>query len=495
MTVTLEHITERFSLKTALDSVSLKFEGGKIHAVVGENGAGKSTLAAILVGDRQPTSGTILLDSSPVVLKTPRQAAEYGIMQVHQRPLLAGCISVRDNILLGTEHTLDRSNGKPVPKRTILARLAVYADLWAPRLDMKALVNNLGGDQRFFTAILSALCRDPSVLVLDEPSASLNWEQRRLLYANLRSLAQSGLNIIIITHSMREAELYTDTVTVLNRGIVTARYPRSADFVPGSPGYVDFPEENRKATTWKAPAEHTTARGAVSFQNVTVRPVDRPALFSISFTARDRELTLIRGLQESGLGTLENVVTGMETTRSTGTFTIYHTHGGTVPESYTTSLFRHPLTPSVLRNCLHAGVAIIPSNRTFRGSNPQLTVAQILTVHYTGRNPTAYARELILKAGISISPDEPASSLSGGMLQRLILTRELDIKPDFIILCEPLQGLDSVSSTSLCGHLYALAQNGAAVIVLSAAGFPEEICSNIYILRDGKLEQTGGEHT
>ena len=486
MTITLESITERFLLKTALESVSTEFRGSSIHAVVGENGAGKSTLAAILCGSLQPSSGRILLDGTPSQLKTPREAAEKGIILVQQRPLLAGSISVKENILLGIEYQKDSRFWN---RKKILAELNVLRKTWAQDLSPDALVRNIGGDGRFFTALLGALCRHPSVLILDEPSALLNWEQRRMLYAGLRELAQHDMNIIIITHSMEEAALYTDTVTVLNEGRISAYYPRSKDFTPGSPGYIEFAVPDIGNSEVSHLQHPSSVSGCLSFESVTVRPQNRPGLFDIHLTARCGQLTLIRGLQESGLGTLENVMTAMETAKCSGTFTLSYNNGSDTI-SRRISLAHHPLTPEILRSRLHVRIAVIPSDRMFRGSNPQLSVKQILTAQHTADNSDEYARYLISKAGITISPDESAGNLSGGMLQRLILERELDLQPSFILLCEPLQGLDSHASAKLCERLYGLAESGCAVIVLSAADFPESFCSMIYTLKDGNLELT-----
>ncbi len=476
MTITLQQLSVQFSLKTALDSVSAEFTGSAVHAIVGENGAGKSTLASVLSGDRRQTSGTMLLDGTPVVFHTPRDAIAHGIVLVHQRPLLADSISVLENIMLGTEHS--------APKRQIRARLDACRARWCPSLPLKSLVRDIGGDGRFFTSLLGALCRAPQVLILDEPTALLSWEQKRALYANLRTAAEEGMNIIIITHSMEEAALYTDTVTVLKKGRLDAQYSRSRDFTAGSKGYVDF---TAAAVSTEQESEKAAAQDAslpvLSFDHITVRPAARPALFDICFKARRAQITLIKGLPEAGLETLENVITGMEISPCTGTVTIGST---------TVQLARRALTPALLRHNPDCRAAVVPSDRTCRGSHPSLTVEQLLTTYYTGSAPVSYAQELIDRAGIMIKPDEPAANLSGGMLQRLILERELDTHPQVLILCEPLQGLDSAASARLCGRIYDLCRKQTAVIVLTSGDFPEPYCRSVYSLKNGALTIQGG---
>lgn len=217
---------------------------------------------------------------------------------------------------------------------------------------------------------------------------------------------------------------------------------------------------------------------------ITSRPKNRPAIFDVSFSAQSGQISLITGLAESGLSTLENVVTGMEHAKTSGTFTI-ESDGSTKTISFDKQMY----TPAFMRNTLELTAAILPTDRTFRASNPHLTIEQMLTAHYAGKNHSEYAERLIAKAGISIKRTEKASALSGGMLQRLILARELEQNPKLIIFCEPLQGLDFAASEKICSLLYECAKNGAAVIVLTAADFPKELCARHYKLDSGRLRQ------
>lgn len=491
MTITLQNISRQFSQKKALDAISTEFAGSKIHALVGENGAGKSTLASILCGDREASSGTLFLDGTPAVFKNPRQAADRGIILVHQRPLLAESISVQENILLGLEHcpvSYGSFSAKPLTKKEALERLSAYKKQWAPELKLKTLVQNIGGDDRFYTSLLGALCRNPLVLILDEPSSFLNEAQRQHLYKNLRLLAEKGTAIIVITHSMAEARQYCDTVTSLAKGRITARYEHSADFKEGCAGYIDF---NTHGSTENARIlsnpKDNPMKNYISFSDVTVRPVNRPALFNVSFTVKSGCITLIQGLSESGLGTLEDLVTGMILFRSSGKVMLCCTSGTAEKTEITIDLSKKILTAAMLRGKNKNIAAIIPSDRTFRAANPDLNVGQILCVYYTGKNPASYAKKLIREADVAIKPEEKGEKLSGGMLQRLILARELDVNPAFLILCEPLQGLDSQAAEDMKSKLSLLAAQGKAVLILSASGFPEQFCQTVYTLSGGIL--------
>jgi ABC-type uncharacterized transport system ATPase subunit len=493
MNIALSHISKKYLHKTVLDNLSVSFEGGMIHALLGDNGAGKSTTAAILSGALHYDSGTILLDGNEVCFQNQRDAVRAGIVCVHQRPLLAESISVRENILLGTEYS---AAGKKLTRKEVLHEAEIFRQKWAPQLDLRAHIANLGGDERFYTALTAALICKPGVLILDEPSALLDWEQRRSLYANIRELACSGMNIIVITHIIQEAQLYTDTVTVLQKGKAAEQYEHSRTFtgtlhhennVSGfnSALQVSAAEDADNSTCAGTSCNSCKNKCAVSFSGITVRPKKRPALYDVSFTAGCGKLTLIKGLAESGLGTLENAITGMETTSEKGLFTIKSDSLRCI-----INLKSKKLTPDFLRHKTGMHTAIIPSDRTFRASHPKLSIGQLLCATQGGIVTRHYAERLIHKADIVIETEEKASALSGGMLQRLILARELDAGPQYIIACEPLQGLDTLSAAQTAELLASFASRGCIVLVLSSSDFPEKLCNTVYTLEGGKL--TGG---
>ena len=471
MDVVLEHISKRYLHKTVLEDLSLVFQGGMIHALLGENGAGKSTTAAVLSGALKPDGGRILIDGKAVRFFSPRDALRSGIVCVRQRPLIADGISVWENILLGTEYGVA---GKKLKKGEIFSRAELLKSKWAPHLNFRALAAHIGGDERFYTALISALIREPRMLILDEPSALLDREQRLSLYANIRELADKGMNVIVITHIMQEASLYTDTVTVLQKGKGAECCERSALYVP----------KTKSETLQLHTVRAEKSSDCISFEHIGVRPKKRPALFDVSFTAKSGGITLIEGLPESGLGTLENVVTGMENARTEGLCRIK-----TAERSLCVDLKSGKWTPYFLRTEAKLRTAIIPSDRTFRASNPDLSIEQFLCAMYGGKSADEYATRLIEKAKVSIRPDEKAASLSGGMLQRLILAREFENDPNLIIACEPLQGLDGKAAERTQKLLSDFTHRGAVVIVLSSSEFPKALCAAHYVLEGGGLRE------
>jgi ABC-type uncharacterized transport system ATPase subunit len=420
MTLELSDICLRYSKKIVLDNLSLTFEGGQIHALLGENGAGKSTTANIICGELTPDKGELLLDGKPVIFRSPKDAIQHGICYVHQRPLLADYITVKENLLLG----LNKEQKE---------RLLPQAKKWLPEVKLNSFVKDYGADTRFFIALTSALIKSPSLLILDEPSALLDDAQRTFLFENLRSLAQDGMNIIIITHNYDEAQKYCDTI--------------------------DFLEDGRLIKDYK-PLEHTLSVDELNNQKKT--SPDSEDFNIMGITVQKGKITLVKGLAEDGLDELEKKLIGLRA-------------------------LRQAQGPQWLND---KKLGIIPTDRKFTGSNPNLTIEQMLTaaLEIPENQKPDIALQMIQNSGVNIEPWEKCSCLSGGMLQKLMLEREFYNNPDFLILCNPLQGLDVETCKKICLRIYNAAQNGAYILILSYGAFPVEYSNIKYRLSNGHLE-------
>ena len=185
---------------------------------------------------------------------------------------------------------------------------------------------------------------------------------------------------------------------------------------------------------------------------------------------------MIYGQAEDGRDTLEDIITGMNFARQTGFLEIKDQNRDFSFKIKNGNFTRRILEKSPFK------FGIIPSNKSYRGSNPELTVKQLLTTMYSNSKEKDYVPYLIKKAGINILPDDKVSMLSGGMLQRLILEREIAKNPDIFIFCEPVQGLDSERSRKVFEGIRKIADDGKIVIVLAAEDFPKDLCEKIYSL-------------
>ena len=368
----LKDIHVKYSYKTVLRGINLTFEKGKIYSLLGENGAGKSTLAHVLCGDILPTSGEILLDDKKLNIKNPKDAIKSGIVCVHQRPLLAPSVSIRENLLIG----IDKKEESRIPQ---------LLDLWLPERKPSVLVKNLFPAETFTVSLMGALLKNPSVLILDEPP--------ELEKETLRKLSDSGLTVIIITHSFKEAVEKSDEVVLLKEGIVLEKTPAS---------------------------------------KITETDI-KQKLFGLTKTVAQPDFIEEKDITEEEVLKLRKEIVGSSPTM---------THS--------------------------RKIGYIPSDRTFRASNPNLTIFQLCSAYHTSFKQNIlekYSKELLRKAEVNIKLYEKASCLSGGMLQRIILEREIAENPEELYLFDPTHGLDVEATERLYSRLEALAKNGTKVII------------------------------
>ena len=358
----LKDICVKYSYKTVLTGVSLDFEPGKIYSLLGENGAGKSTLAHVLCGDILPTSGSIYLNQKKLKIRKPKDAIKCGIVCVHQRPLLAPSLSIRDNLRIGISHAMT----KKIPD---------FAQKWLPGRKLSEITGTLNQEEIFMTSLTGALLKNPSLLILDEPPF--------LETQKIRELAQSGLIIILITHSFKEALEKSDQVILLKDGSVLEK---------------------------RAAAEITEAD-------------IKQKLFGLTKT-----VTIPDFIEEKNISENEVLVNRKQT----------------------------------------KGIGYIPSDKSFRASNPNLTIFQLCTAYHTNEKQhqlEEYAHSLLKKAEVNIRLNEKALCLSGGMLQRLILERELAENPEELYLFAPTHGLDLEATERLFSRLEGLAKSGTKIII------------------------------
>ena len=377
--LSLKDINVKYSYKTVLTGVSLDFEPGKIYSLLGENGAGKSTLAHVLCGDILPTGGSIYLNQKKLKIRKPKDAIKNGIVCVHQSPLLAPSLSIRDNLRIGISHKMTK-------------RIPEFVQNWLPGRELTEEVRNLSEVEVFNTSLTGALLKSPNVLILDEPPF-LNKEK-------IRKLADSGLIIIIITHSFKEAIEKSDEVILLKDGTLLEKTPAA-----------QITEEDIKEK-----------------------------LFGLTKTLTIPDFIEEKDISEDEVMRLREKISG-------------------------SSL---KMTKTASPKMTEHSIGYIPSDKTFRASNPNLTILQLCSAYHTEKKQAdleEYSRELLKKADVNIKLYEKALCLSGGMLQRLILERELAENPEELYLFDPTHGLDVEATERLYRRLEGLAKKGTKIII------------------------------
>lgn len=483
-TLAVSHLSKHFTRKKALDDVSLVFETGRVYALLGENGAGKSTLASLLSGDAEPTAGTITLDETPAAFRSPHDALLAGIAMVRQQPLLADELTVLENCMLGNEKT---GAAGFLKKKDALAELLKLEREWNFSVETDKKAGTLPAPERLFATLLANLYHEPRFLILDEPSATLDEQQRETLFSTLRDKAHLlDMCIIFITHNIQEALDYADWITILQKGhvvfseditqtkptvstIADMLFARKESFsFTAHPLQADSLEFIEKTATLKAGNVPV-----LELRDVTVRPDEGAALFNISFTVPEGQLTCISGMRESGMDTLEDLITGMSSSSSRISGEILF-EGSAVKA----------LSPRFLRS---KGTSVVPFRKMIRGSHPDLTIAELLGS--TGRD----ASKILKQVQTDITLHEKVKALSGGMLQRLIVARELDSSPSFVIMSSPSYGLDRFSTGKIAETVEALLSRGATVLVLGEESGLAPLCTNRYQLVSGHLAPVPAE--
>lgn len=473
MLIELQNINKDYSGKKVLNGISLSFSSGTINALLGENGAGKSTLASILCGDIKPSSGSILIDRSKCSFDSAKDAISKGIILVHQKPLLASSISVKENILLFSENDAGNISLTKAFKR-IDGKLNALRQQWAPSLDLNCIIKDAGGDCRFYTALLGALLREPSCLILDEPAALLNADQRDALYANLEKLCASGVTVIVITHSSSEAARYARSVTLLKDGVLFRQFADGYEYgewvkEEQKSGFI--PKQGASLTD----ITNTSAKKGtcLDVRNISAFPKNKCAVFNADIKTDFSSITVVKSGSDGALSTIEDIVTGMAD---------FDYKGSVLYEGNSVRKYDSVFLRSVK-------AALIPEDKNIRASNSNLSVEQMLSVYNLNcpsKEINLLAQKIIEKANVNIKPEQKVSSLSGGMLQRLIIERELSLNGDLIILSHPLQALDFAAQNELCRRLISLKENGKAILIIGGDDFPLSYCDRVYAVEDGK---------
>jgi ABC-type uncharacterized transport system ATPase subunit len=455
--VEMRRITKRFGTLIADDQVDLTVPKGTIHALVGENGAGKSTLMNMLYGLYFPDSGEILIHGKPVTLHGPGDAIKQGIGMVHQHFMLVPPLSVAENIVLGAEPpALAR-----FPRREAIRRVEELSSRYGLRVDPTARVHNLPVGLQQRVEILKTLYRGAEILILDEPTAVLTPQETDELFVVLRDLVDKGKTILFISHKLREVMAVADQISVLRRGKKVATLEKNAtsreEIARLMVGREILPQVDRGMSRPGEPILEVRDLRCDSDRGLS-------ALKGLSFTVRAGEVLGIAGVEGNGQSELVDVLTGLR-----------HADGGAV------SLHGQVVTNAAPRRLRDQGLASIPEDRQARGLVLDYSVADNLILGsqddpaVTGgrllspRRIVERARRLIRQFDIrGAVPATPARSLSGGNQQKVVLAREIDSRPRFLIAAQPTRGLDIGAIQFVHQQLLEERDKGVGILLVSA---------------------------
>ncbi|MEZ4666429.1 MAG: ABC transporter ATP-binding protein [Anaerolineae bacterium] len=477
--VEMRHIRKYFDSTgvVACDDVTLSVEKGEVHALVGENGAGKTTLMSILYGLVSADSGQILLDEKPVRIHHPNDAILHKVGMVHQHFKLVPSFTIAQNIMLGMEpNQLGFINGASEAEavRSLAESFGLPVN---PNLRVADI--SVGLQQR--VEILKTLQRNAQVLILDEPTAVLTPQEVHELYTVIRKLADSGRTVILITHKLLEVKEVADRVSVMRRGKMIGTHQVAdvsirdmARLMVGREVILQVDKQPAKPGDTVLEADNLLVAGTGGI----------PAVFGVSLTVRAGEILGIAGVSGNGQTELIEAIAGLRPV-----------DGGRV------SLLGRDITHSNVRDRREAGMAHVPEDRMVMGLNLSTNLDEnVVVTHYHQapysergffqRGPVRALAQKIIEAFQvkSARVGEDIRTLSGGNLQKVVLGRELDGNPTFIIANQPTRGLDVGSIEFVHKTLVEARDNGAAVLLVSVE--LEEIFSlsdRIAVMFEGRI--------
>ncbi len=478
-------ITKTFPGVLALENVDFTLKRGEIHALMGENGAGKSTLIKCLTGVEQPDKGTIEFDGKPVVVHSPMHAQEIGISTVYQEVNLCTNISVAENVMLGHEPkgVLGNISWKKMNEQAAksLAKLGIDIDVSKPLGVYSVAIQQMVAITRSLE-FLSA-----KVLILDEPTSSLDAHETQQLFSVMRKLKSEGIGIVFITHFLDQVYEVTDRITVLRNGkfvgtFETSSLPRVkliANMLGRSLSDLDDISRSKQNAVKKVEGIAVLEAEGLGKANY---------LEPTTLKLMDNEVVGLAGLLGSGRTELANLIFGIDHP-DTGELKI----NGKKVESHS------PL------ESLKNGIALCPEDRKAEGIVGDLTIRENIILALQARfgwfkflntqKQYEIADKYIKMLGIvTPSPDQLAKNLSGGNQQKVILARWLATDPSVLILDEPTRGIDVGAKTEIQKLVIDLANQGKSCIFISSE--LEEVlrCSHrIMVLRDHKLVAEFGE--
>jgi ribose transport system ATP-binding protein len=453
----------------ALRGVDLTIREGTVHGLLGANGAGKSTLIRILSGAACATAGRILWRGERVSWSGPAQARAAGIATLHQQIPLVGTLSVLENVFLA-----QRGGWRYGPRlATRLRRLMTAIEY---ELDMDAPVATLPIGERQMVGILQALAAEATLIVMDEPTASLAAAERRIVHRTVERLAREGRAVLLVSHFLDEVLALTGEVTVLRDGAVVL-----------TAATVVLDEPSLAAAIVGRPPRKTAGRTAANESGgrkvAEVIGLESPGrLAPCSFEVRGGEVLGIAGFLGSGRSELLHAIFGADRT-ARGEVRL---HGRRVRRSP--------------RAAVAAGIALVPEDRQRQALVPEFPLSKNLTLAHLGQfarwglvvraaGETAAAEEAIQRLGIKAhGAATPVTELSGGNAQKVSIGRWLCGPTDLLLLDEPTAGIDIGAKAEILALVRELATAGVAIIwVSSELAELTAVADRILVMREGAI--------
>ena len=465
------HAAKSFGSVQALVDASIELYAGEAHGLVGENGAGKSTLVKVLAGVYRPDSGRVLLDGDEVRLAGPADARAAGIAVIYQEPTLFPDLSVAENIFMGRQPL---SRGRRIDTRELRRRVEALMERLGVPLDPSRPARGLSIADQQIVEIAKALSFQARVIVMDEPTAALSGAEVERLFSVARALRAQGTAVLFISHRLDEIFALCQRVTVMRDGRQVFTGPLDGltrdDLVRRMVG---------RELSAMFPKQAAT-RGDVA---LSVRRLTREGVFTdVSFDVRHGEIVGLAGLVGAGRSEVARAVFGIDR-RDAGEVVI---EGRRLP----------PASPTA---AMAAGMGYVPEDRRAQGLVMDLSIARNTSLASLGRlrhglfirsaDERRLAADWAARLRLKLARfSDPASALSGGNQQKLVLAKWLARHPSVLIVDEPTRGIDVATKAEVHRLLSDLAGQGVAILMISSE-LPEILgmADRVLVMHEGRL--------
>jgi galactofuranose transport system ATP-binding protein len=471
-------VTKSFGGVHALRSVDFSLAAGEIHALVGENGAGKSTLIKVLTGVYTPDEGQVRYRGEAVHFRRPSDAQHAGISTIYQEVNLVPLLSVARNIFLGRE---PRNRVGLVDVRSMNARARQLMAELAVDIDVTAELGRLGLGGQQMVALARAMSVDSRVVIMDEPTSSLESKEVETLFRVARSLRDRGVGLIFVSHRLDELWELCDRVTILRDG----RWVHTGHLA-------ELSRLDLVSRMLGRDVEEVATQGATEFGESHLQG-DAPALEVLGIEVRNR----LHGID---LTVRPGEVVGLAGLLGSGrSETVKAVYGAMKTKSGAVTVAGKKVRSNSVRQALASGIALLSEDRKAEGIIPDLSVRDNIALAVLPRLSRVgvvseakidklvetFMRRLQIKAS---SPDQKVRELSGGNQQKVLIARWLCTEPKVFLLDEPTRGIDVGAKAEVQSLIDELAQQGVAVVLISSE--MDELvegADRIVVLHDGAV--------
>ena len=442
-------VYKSFGLNQVLKGITLTLKSSEVVALIGGNGAGKSTLMKILMGIYKPDQGVFKINGQSLENLSPKKSMKAGIYMVPQEPMIFPHMTVLDNILIGF-------SGK---KADLENKLEHFYRQINCKIDLKRLGMTLSIAEQQMVELLRGLMRESKILILDEPTSSLTFDEVQTLFEIVRDLKKKGIGIIYITHRLAEVFELADSICIMADGKITLR-GETSKFTREMLVQALLPPSFTPASKTRSELENKIRNAMPILQ---LRNFSGYGFKDISFNVLEGEIVGIAGVVGAGRTELANTIFGKE-----------------IPLGGNVILDGEDITGRSTADVIRMGINYVPEDRRCNGLfgiSPVCAniTSALLDSKITGNIALNNAEEIrisekyIKDFRIKVtSPYQEAGSLSGGNQQKVVIARSLSTMPKLVILDEPTRGIDAGARGDVYKIIRELSNTGVAVIVISS---------------------------